>query len=136
MSENHVKISQYGGIATAGQGLSLIIAAISLTGQTADITDTNFTNANVAGLYRVSYELLDTTADLTAGAVTLNIKYTDNAAARTVSSTPVVLTATTAFAQGVIFVRLNSGNITYGVTHTGIYGTSQYAVYIICERLN
>ena len=106
----------------------------SLTNQSADIADTAFA-VNTAGLYRIQFYILDTTADLTAGAVTFNLKYTDDATARTISSQPVILTATTGFAQGEVVVRLNSGNITYGVTHTGIFGSAKYALYITQEKL-
>lgn len=112
----------------------LLSSSIALTAQVLDITDTAFT-VNTAGLYRISYYMLDTTADALAGAVTLNIKFTDNAAARTISSSPVVLTATTGFTQGEIIVRLASGNVTYGVTHTGIFGNAVYALYVTQEKL-
>lgn len=112
----------------------LITDKISLTAQVADIADTAFAG-NTAGVYRLSYYILDTTADALAGAVTLNIKFTDNGAARTISTSPVVLSALTGFAQGDIVVRLASGNITYGVTHTGIFGTADYALYLTLERI-
>ena len=87
----------------------------------------------------MSYYLYDTTAAATAGMVTLNIKFNDGTTARTISSSAVVLTSTTAatsFTQGTIAIRLGSGNITYGVTHTGIFSTAAYAVYLTAERLN
>lgn len=114
-------------------GVVPIIASVSLTGQVADIVDTTLTST--AGLYRVAYYILDTVADLTAGAVTLNIKYTDDAGARTLSTSPVILTAITGFAQGEVIARLASGNLTYGVTHSGSFGTAQYALYLTAERL-
>jgi hypothetical protein len=111
-----------------------ILSQVTLINQIADIVDTAF-SVNTVGLYRIEYYLLDTTSDVTAGTVTLNIKYTDDAVARTISSTPIVLSATTGFTQGTIVVRLNSGNVTYGITHTGIYGASKYAIYLTQERL-
>ena len=107
----------------------------ALTGQTADIADTNFANSSTAGVYRVSYEIWDATADAAAGAVTLNIKWNDGTAARTVSSAAVLLTATSSFTQGIVVARLGSGNITYGTTHTGLYGTAAYAAYFTLEKL-
>ncbi len=107
---------------------------LSLTGKVADIADTAF-SGTTAGLYRLGFYLLDTVADATAGTVSLNIKFTDNAAARTISSAPVILTATTGFGQGDIIIRLASGTITYGVTHTGIFGTATYACYLTLERI-
>ena len=111
-----------------------ITDTVSLTGQVADIADTAFSVA-APGLFRVSYYLMDTTADATAGKVTLNIKYTDNSGAKVMTSFPVKLSDITDFAGQSMIVRLNSGSITYGTTHTGSYGTSQYALYVTLERL-
>lgn len=130
------KVSSYNGVATTGYGIPALVDTKSLTTQSADIADTNFTNAGTAGLYRVSYYVVDTAADLTAGAVQLNIKFNDGAASQTISSSTVVLTTLGAFTQGVMYVRLGSGSITYGVTHTGIFGTATYALYASVERLN
>lgn len=107
---------------------------VTLTGQVADIADTAFPESTV-GLYRVSYYILATTADALAGTVTLNIKFTDNAAARTVTAGPIVLSALTGYAQGSMTVRLASGTTTYGTTHTGIFGTAVYALYLALERI-
>lgn len=109
---------------------------IALTNQGADIADTNFSGASTIGTYRVGYYMLDTTADLTAGAVTLNIKYNDGTASRTTSSNAVILTATSGFDEGNIFIRLGTASITYGTTHTGIFGTAKYALYISLEQLS
>ena len=132
-------VKVYNNVATAGYGVPAIVDYQGLTAQVADIADTNFTNAGTAGTYRVSYYLDDTTAAATAGMVTLNIKFNDGTTARTISSSAVVLTSTTAatsFTQGTIVIRLGSGNITYGTTHTGIFSTAAYAVYLTAERLN
>lgn len=112
-----------------------IKTTVSLTAQVADIVSTNASNCNVAGLYRVSYYLVDTVADLTAGAVTLTIGYTDAGGAKTINSTPVALTAVTAFTQGTMFVQLASGSVAYSMTHTGLFGTAKYDLYMTFERI-
>lgn len=130
------KFTTYNAITTAGFGVPAITdVQTTLTGKTADIIDTNFANAGVAGLYEVSVYLVDTTSAIGAGAVTCNIKFNDGSAAQTVTVGPVVLTTVGAFAQSTIFIRLGSGNITYGTTHTGIFSTAQYALYLCCRRL-
>lgn len=111
-----------------------VLSSKSLTAQVADIADKAFTTSG-PGLYIIAYYLLTTTAAVGAGGVTLNIKFTDNSSARTISSSAVILTALTGFTQGSIICRLSSGSITYGVTHTGIYSTSAYAIYLSVERL-
>ncbi len=107
------------------------VTNVSLTGQVADIGATNL--ATVAGLYLVSYSLQDTTADLTAGAVVLTISYTDGAGATTATATQ-LLTAV-GRQSGSVYVQLASGNLTYTTTHSGIFGSSVYALYITTERV-
>lgn len=117
-------------------GVVAIATTVSLTNQGADIGSTNFTNAGTAGLYRVSYTLEDTTTDVTAGAVTLTIAYTDGAGSATLASTAVPLTGVGIVrTQGVIFIQLASGSISYSTSHTGIFGSAKYALYMTVERL-
>jgi len=59
-------------------------------GRTADITDTTITGT--AGTYRLTVYLVDTTADITAGAVTVHLKWNDGSAAQDVAVGPIVLT--------------------------------------------
>lgn len=114
--------------------IPVISDRISLINQTADIADTSFSVSGV-GLYRISYYILNTTADPTAGSITLNVKYTDNTTARIIASSPLALTTTSGLLQNSIIVRLASGTITYGITHTGIYGTAVYAIYLTSEQI-
>lgn len=107
---------------------------VSLTAQGADVADTGFSGVTAPGLYRVSVYLEDTTADATAGAVTANIKFTDEAGSQTLSVGPLALT-TKGSAQAVFFVRVLSGSITYGVSHTGLYGTAKYAFFAAIEAI-
>lgn len=117
-----------------GAGIPSVITNVQSANQSADISSTNFVGANVAGLYRVHYSLEDTTADVTAGAVTLTIAYTAAAGAITVPSAALVLTGV-GLTQGTIFVQLSSGSISYSTTHTGLFGTAKYALYMTVERL-
>lgn len=114
-----------------GAGIVTVINTVALTGQTADITTTNV--ATVAGLYQVNYSLQDTTADITAGAVVLTISYTDGAGSTTSTATQ-VLTGL-GRQSGVLYIQLASGNLTYATSHTGLFGTATYALYITTERL-
>lgn len=107
---------------------------VALTNQGADITTTNFTNGGTAGTYRVSYSLQDTTADLTAGAVTLTLAYTDGAGAAT--STALQALTGTGRTSGSVYLQLASGNITYATSHTGVFGLAKYALYLSLERLS
>lgn len=126
-------------IANGGTGVNYnrISDTIALVNQAADISTTAFANSSTVGTYRASYYLVDTTSDITAGAVTLTIAFTDSAGATTVASSPVALTGSgTLRTSGVFFIQLASGNITYAVSHTGLFGTAKYALYISLERLS
>lgn len=126
-------ISNYNGLSTAGMGLVPITNVVQLTTQSADIGST--TLVSTAGLYRVSYYLVDTTSAVGAGAVTVTIGWTDAGGAKTAVSSSVLLTGTTSFAQGTVFVQLASGNLTYLTSHTGIFSTAKYALYLSVERI-
>lgn len=130
-------------VARGGTGSSTLLGAgiptktsnVTATAQTADIGSTNLTTTG-AGLYRLAYYLVDSTADLTAGAVRLNITYTDNGASQTQQSATVALTILGTFTQGQFIIQLASGNIAYSTTHTGIFGSAKYDLFITLERLN
>lgn len=126
--------STTGGVMSWAKRVS-ISDTVALTGQTADITTTNFAGVTAPGTYRVNYSLLATSADLTAGAVQLTIAFTDAAGATTITSSNLVLTALGRSA-GVGYIQLASGNISYAVAHTGIFGTATYALYMTLERLS
>lgn len=128
------KTTTYNNVGTLGYGHPAIVDTKTLTNQGADITTTNFVNSGTAGLYRISYNLQDTTSDITAGAVTLTIAWTDGGGATTVTATQ-VLTGT-GRTSGSVYIQLVSGNITYATSHTGIFGSAKYALYLTSERLN
>jgi hypothetical protein len=123
--------------ANGGTGVSYnrISDTVALTNQGAAIGSTNFANGGTAGTYRVSYYLEDTTLDLTAGTIQLQVTFTDAAGAVTVSSTALPLTAL-GRTSGVFFIQLQSGNIAYSTVLVGIVGTAKYALFICLERLS
>jgi hypothetical protein len=130
------KFTKYNNVTTAGFGVPAIVDRQALTGKVADVTDTAFTNAGTAGEYVVHVYVLDTTSAIGAGAVTVNIKFNDGTSAQTVTVGPVALTSAGTFAQGTVFAHLGSGSVTYGTTHTGIFSTAVYALYVTADRLN
>lgn len=105
-----------------------VLGRVNSTGQTADIASTKLTNGHPAGMYRVMVVLEDTTADATAGAVTCTISWTDDVGATTGTVTQLLTGTGRSVLDQVMY--LASGDITYATTHTGIYGTSQYALRI------
>lgn len=134
--EVNQKITKYNNVATEGYGVPAIVDHVALTGQVANIASTNLSSAGTAGEYRISYYLLDTTADVLAGTLTVAFTWNDGVAAQTFTSATIALTTAGAFTQDTLRVHLGSGNIAYSATVTGIFGTSDYSLYITCERLN
>jgi len=110
---------------------------VDRTAQTAAIASTVLTDATAAGLYRINYYLRCTTADVTAGTISVSFTFTDNVGATTDVSTAIVLTSTvgTGRTQGTFIQYLASGNIAYLTTLTGIIGTSQYQLRVRSEYL-
>ena len=117
--------------------LKRLVDVVGLTGQAADIAATNLCDTNKPGIYLVHYYLENTVADAAAGAVRATFAFTDGVGATTVVGTIVNLTGGgTQRTSSVFAVHVASGNITYTTTHTGSYGTAQYALYITVDRLS
>jgi hypothetical protein len=108
---------------------------VQLTAQAADISPTNLANSNVAGLYRISAYLVDSTADVTAGAVTLTIAYVDAAGSQSQTVGPVVLTTLGAKAENVLMLQLAAGSVSYAVSNSGLFGTARFNLYLVSERI-
>lgn len=132
----------YQGIGTEGYGVPAIVDDVALSGQSAAIGSTDFTNAGTAGSYRLGYYLVCTTADGAAGTIRLDVTFNDGTAARTLTGQAIALTATNrttkftnAESDGSL-IKLGSGSIAYSTTLVGIAGTSQYALYVTLERLS
>lgn len=135
----------YGGVSiVATQGvptdpveivLATVLTSVGLTAQAADISATSLSGSGTNGLYRISYYIVVTTADGAAGAITLTFASNDGTAARSQAAAAVNLTATN-FLSGEFVTRVgNSTAPTYAISHTGSYGTAQYALYITSERI-
>lgn len=125
----------YSGLTTEGEGVTWIGDVVALTAQTAAIGATNMTNGAARMLHRVSYYLVTTTADVTAGTIQVSIGYTDVLGATTQVSAALSLAAT-GRTSGQFFIQRASGNITYATTLVGIMGTAQYALYLTLELLS
>jgi len=106
------------------------LGKVDLTAQVADIATTDLSNTPPAGVYEAEIYLACTTADAAAGTLTVTVGWTDNVGATT--STPVTLFPLTATGRttGRQIVRMASGNITYAVAVTGIYGSAVFAIYV------
>lgn len=106
-------------------------AKLNATAQTADITTTNLATSMQAGQYHIDVYIENTTTDVTAGIVTLTLAWTDDVGATTDATVTQDLTGLAARRAALSRnVYLASGNITYATAHSGIFGTSAYALRI------
>lgn len=119
----------------ASGNYTTIVDTKALTNQATDIGSANFTGTSSGSQFRVNYVLEDTTADITAGAVVLTIAWTDDAGATTLPSSAQVLTGL-GRTSGTIYIQRASGSISYATSHTGLFGSSKYALYMTCEKLS
>ncbi len=109
------------------------LGRVNATAQTADITTTNLCASPPAGQYRITGILEDTMLDATAGIVTLTIGWTDDAGPTTATATQVLTTKGRTPLVANAYVA--SGNVTYAVSHTGIFGSAAYALRVRAEYL-
>jgi hypothetical protein len=106
------------------------LGKVDLTAQTANITTTALSSTPPTGLYLVEATLMCTTAAGAAGTIRLTIAWTDNVGATTTTPINAFPLTATGRATGRQLLRVNSGDITYAVTVTGIYSTAVFAVYV------
>lgn len=108
---------------------SKALGKVDLTAQSAAIASTNLTNGAAAGVYLVLYTIEDTTGDVTAGTIQVQVNYTDTVGATTQAGAALALTAT-GRDRGSFIVQLASGELSYQTNLVGIIGSSRYAVYV------
>lgn len=113
--------------------IALLAAVINAAAQTADIAASS-TGAVPGAFYRVSYTLATSTADVTAGAVTVTFAYTDDAGATTTASMSLPLAAL-GRTTGSFVTYLASGQLTYATTHTGVFGSAAYTLRVRVDAL-
>lgn len=142
------KIATYNGITTADNGVPIIVASVSLRGQTAAIVDqlAYAVPATGQGLYRISFTAKITTpASLTAQLGTFDVEYVDNTDGVTVTSLSSNInnynrSATNTAAGGVISGSMivdaaESTNITFNVAYASNIAGMAYKVDVVVEYL-
>lgn len=125
-------------VANGGTGVTYdkLAAAVVLTNQGAAVTTTAFANSGTAGTYRVSWYLMDTTADVTAGTVQLTILWQDDVGVTSATSVALPLTAL-GRTSGSVFLQVVGGvGVFYSTAVVGIFGTAKYALYLDLERIS
>jgi hypothetical protein len=105
------------------------LGKVDLTAQAAGIGATNLSSTPPAGYYVVSYTLLVTTLDLTAGTIQFQINYTDTLGATTQAGAALILTAT-GRQTGEFQVQVASGDISYQTNVVGAVNAARYALFV------
>lgn len=109
---------------------------VDSTGLAAAVGATNLTNGALAGLYEVSYHLVVTTLDATAGTIQFQVNYTDVFGATNQVGAAVVLTATGGRDYGVKVIQLTSGELSYQTNLVTVGGGAErYALYVRVKYL-
>lgn len=129
------KITKYNDIATEGHGVPAIVDEVTLTGQNTNIGSTNFTNANVPGLYRLSYYGVTEVGDPAAGAITLTVSWNDGIAGHTQTLYTLQLSGTGGSGSSQFVMLLGSGSVSWQIGHTGSFGSSFYGMHMALEKL-
>ncbi|MGH9421757.1 MAG: hypothetical protein ACRD3J_17395 [Thermoanaerobaculia bacterium] len=106
----------------------------SLTVQSADIGAMDLADTG-PGLYRLSYYVVDTAADATAGTISLGVDFADDSGSQTISAGPVSLSTLGIKAQGDTTIQLASGHIAFSISHSGTFGMAAYSLYLALERV-
>jgi hypothetical protein len=109
-----------------------LIDAVNLTGQTADISATNFSGTIAAGIYEVIFYILVTTADPTAGRVSMTVRWTDEYGAQSLPMNNLInlITAGQFNSYNLTIKCTASSSISYETSHVGTYGTAQYSLAV------
>lgn len=128
------------GSPSQAQGVAALIngSAVSLTGQTNSIGSTTLyaVPSSGAGLYRVSYSAIDTSAGTGTDALTITIGWNNGSGSNTFTSPSVSLISVGAEIAGdITLYSAASQNITYLTAVTSILGSPQYSLRLRVEYL-
>ena len=132
-------LSMVAGTATVGKGVPVIVAKVSLTGQTAAIGVTNLYTPSAAGTYRVSM-CITLQVRGTAGQILPYIGFNNGYLTSTAYYfLPTALNSTDALGTswgGVTTIHSTSGSpISYQVYFSGVTGSPQYGIDVVVEQL-
>ena len=133
------RITSYDGFTTGGEGVPVMVAAITSSAQTAAIGTTTLYTSTRAGLYRLNYSL---TIDVIGNGVNLTGTWGwQDAAVHTLTTANILCStlganSTTALGLGNITFAHSSGfNITYATALSGGIGAGSYTLRLILEFL-
>ena len=120
---------------TWADGSPAVVARVARTGIAANVGTTNFvpgTNIPVAGLYKVTVYLVNTSAFTTAG-ILATIGWTDAKQAQTLATSATAVAAGSYVQTSFIIQSSGTAQITYALSSTGTYGVA--SAFFSLERL-
>jgi hypothetical protein len=109
-------------------------SAVNLTGKTASITATALASSVAAGIYRVTVDMVTTTAG-SAGTVTATIASNNGTTAFNQTTNTLSLSATGELSTTFTLYSAANQNINYSTTVASATGSPQYAVRFRLEYL-
>jgi len=107
---------------------------LALTGQTTALGLTNVYANAPAGVFRLSWYMIVTTPG-SAGTITVNLNWTDEAAAQTATSTTGTITSFVIAPGTIVFHTAPSTAITVSTAFNSVTGNPAYALYVQLEQL-
>lgn len=122
---------------TIDAGAYRVGAAISLTAQSASLSDVAALAVTATGLYRVSYYSRVTRPASVSSSLTVIVGWTDGGVVQPWVGITDTLNVTTANDTGVILIRADKGtNITYSTAYVSVGGTTmQYSLDVRVEAV-
>lgn len=121
------------------QSILFVLASTSKLSQSASIGTTLVTTAVLAaGMYRISYYLVETRADNIGSSVSVSLGWTDKGTSRTLTGPALTANSVLAAQSGSITVRIDASTpLTYSTTYatTGGAPSMVYDLVVLAEQL-
>ena len=111
---------------------------VSLTGQAASITTTNYANAVLlAGLYRATYYARITQAATTSSSLTVSFSWTEGGVTQTATGAAIVGNTTATGQSDSIIIQVDKGTaVNYSTAYASVGATPmQYAIRFVLEKI-
>lgn len=123
-------------IPNVNTGLPLVVTQKNLAGQTAALTSQPLFTTFVAGMYRISYYLVVTTAG-TGGTIQPSVVWNDGTGNQTAFGTGANANTVGSYSLGTVDAYVASGqNVQYQAGFNTVTGSPAYRLVVTAERLN
>ncbi len=118
-----------------GPQYPVVVATLLISAKAAVIGSTTLLASAPPGIYRANVSLIVTTVG-SSGNLVANLIATDDVQAETIPAATIAALSSQGQANGSIIIENTaSANINYSTTASGTFGSCQYSLYIVLERL-